>query len=141
MSLFSRQAITKIPVVYNLLTLWILYTEFGWVWTTPWPDEKELFLKFLIWRNYQISVSKPLNFFSRKAIAKIIFVLHSNYTGHWSLLSQMSRLARLNFRKQHLPSPYYVDKNTTITMETLSAHFVSDVPCKKEPICFSQKSE
>ena len=24
----------------------ILHTEFGLIWTTPWPDEKDLFLKF-----------------------------------------------------------------------------------------------
>ena len=29
------------------ITLVILHTEFGLIWTTPWPDEKDLFLKFL----------------------------------------------------------------------------------------------
>ena len=26
-----------------LITLVILHTEFGLIWTTPWPDEKKLF--------------------------------------------------------------------------------------------------
>ena len=29
------------------ITLVILHTEFGLIWATPWPDEKDLFLKFL----------------------------------------------------------------------------------------------
>ena len=33
---------------YNLVTHGILDTEFGSIWTTPWPDEKDLFLKFVI---------------------------------------------------------------------------------------------
>ena len=33
-----RQAISKI--------LLALHAEFGLIWTTPWPDEKDLFLKF-----------------------------------------------------------------------------------------------
>ena len=31
----------------TLITLVILHTEFGLIWATPWPDEKDLFLKFL----------------------------------------------------------------------------------------------
>ena len=33
-------------LLYTLITLVILHSEFGLIWTTPWPDEKELFLKF-----------------------------------------------------------------------------------------------
>ena len=30
----------------TLTTMVILHTEFGLIWTTPWPDEKDLFLNF-----------------------------------------------------------------------------------------------
>ena len=30
---------------YTLITLVVLHTEFGFSWTTPWPDENELFIK------------------------------------------------------------------------------------------------
>ena len=43
---FPRQAIAKIFLFYNLGNHGILHTEFGLIWTTPEPDEKELFLKF-----------------------------------------------------------------------------------------------
>ena len=33
-------------LLHTLITLMILHTEFGLIWTTPWPDEKELFSKF-----------------------------------------------------------------------------------------------
>ena len=74
----------KIFLSYTLPTQGILHTEFGWIWTSPWPDERDLFLKFAnreirkftqqiyVWTN---------NFFPRQAIAKILFALHSNYTG------------------------------------------------------------
>ena len=61
----------------------ILSAEFDLIWTTPWPDEKELFLKFSEIRNSrnsQNSVWKP-KFFPRQAIPKNLFALHSDYTG------------------------------------------------------------
>ena len=61
----------------------ILHTEFGLIWITPWPDEKELFLKFANIRNSrnsQSSVWKP-NFFPRQAVPKNFFALHSHYAG------------------------------------------------------------
>ena len=64
----------------------ILHTEFGLIWTTPWPDEKEFFLKFSKIpnsRNSQNSVWKPI-FFPRTAIRKILLALHSHYTGDTS---------------------------------------------------------
>ena len=60
----------------------IRHTEFGLIWITPWPDEKELFLKFAKIcnsRNSQSSVGKP-NFFPGKA-KPIFFALHSHYAG------------------------------------------------------------
>ena len=61
----------------------ILNAEFGSIWTTPWPDEKEFFLKFSKIRNSrnsQNSVRKP-KFFPRQAIPKHLFALHSHYIG------------------------------------------------------------
>ena len=53
---------------YNLDSIGSLGYQFGSLWTTPWPDEKDLFLKFVN------------NFFPRQAIA-IFFDLDSRYTG------------------------------------------------------------
>ena len=60
-----RLALPTTFFLYTLITLVILNTEFGLVWTTPWSAEKELFLKFSKIhhsRNSQNSVWKP-NFF------------------------------------------------------------------------------
>ena len=37
----------KFFLFYILITLVIIQAEFGLIWTTPWPDEKDLFLKSL----------------------------------------------------------------------------------------------
>ena len=61
---FPRPALT-IFLLYTLITLLILNTEFDLIWTTPWPAEKEFFFKFSKIRNsrnLQNSVWKP-NFF------------------------------------------------------------------------------
>ena len=46
-----RQALPTTFFIYTLITLVILNTEFGLVWTTPWSAEKEFFLKFSKIRN------------------------------------------------------------------------------------------
>ena len=59
---FSGKSIL-IFLIYTLITLVILHTEFGLIWTTPCPDEKELFFKFSktrTSRNSQNSVWKPI---------------------------------------------------------------------------------
>ena len=38
----------KFFLFYTLDTHGILHTEFRLIWTTSWPDEKDLFLKFVI---------------------------------------------------------------------------------------------
>ena len=48
---FPRQAIPTTFLLYALITLVILNTELGLIWATPWPDEKQLFLKFSKIRN------------------------------------------------------------------------------------------
>ena len=70
----------KLFLFYTLITLVILHNEFGLIWTTPWSNEKDLFFKIGYSGNTQISVWNT-NFFPRQPIAKILFVLHSNYTG------------------------------------------------------------
>ena len=39
------QAIPKFFLFYILITWVIIHTEFVWIWTTPWTDEKGLYLK------------------------------------------------------------------------------------------------
>ena len=77
---FPRQANQKFFSFYVLTTLVILHAEFGLIWSTPWPDEKDLFFEIPISRNSKSSVWNT-NFFPRQAIPKILFVLHFNYTG------------------------------------------------------------
>ena len=45
---FSMQAGPEIISFYTLNTQGTLHTEFGSIWTSPWPDEKYLFLTFVI---------------------------------------------------------------------------------------------
>ena len=63
----------------NLPTLGILHTKFGLIWTTSWPDKKDLFLKFLF-RESQKVPHEILTFFLGK-LPENLFVLHSNYPG------------------------------------------------------------
>ena len=73
-----RQALQTTFLLYTLITLVKLNTECGLIWTTPWPDEKELFLKFSIFRNsrnLQNSVWKPI-FFPRQAL-QTFFLLYT----------------------------------------------------------------
>ena len=54
----------KLFLSYTLPTQGILHTEFGLVWSTPWPNKKAIF-KVQYLKNSQISVWKP-NFFLAK---------------------------------------------------------------------------
>ena len=68
---FPRQAMPQSSYsFYNLVTHGILDTEFGSLWTTPWPDEKDLFLKFVICEFRKFSYEK-LIFFLGKLCQKI----------------------------------------------------------------------
>ena len=81
--LFLGKLYRNFFLLYTFIILVILHTKFGLIWTTPWPDEKELFLKFskiIISRNSQNSVWKII-FFPRQNIPKFLFALHSHYTG------------------------------------------------------------
>ena len=71
----------KLFLLYNLITRVTLHAEFGLIWTTPWPDENDFFLKFSKIRNsrnLQNSVWEP-NFFP--ASSTIFFALHFHYIG------------------------------------------------------------
>ena len=57
----------------------ILHTEFGLIWTTPWSDERDLILIFVIQEIRKFPYEK-LTFFLGKLSQKF-FVLHSYYTG------------------------------------------------------------
>ena len=79
--LFPKHAL-PIFLLYTLITLVIVHTAFGLIWTTPWPNAKELFLKFSKIRNSrnsQNSVWKP-NFF-QSTLFQFFFALHYHYTG------------------------------------------------------------
>ena len=48
LTFFLGKLYQKFFLFYTLVTHGILDTEFGSIWTTPWPDEKDLFLKLVI---------------------------------------------------------------------------------------------
>ena len=48
LTFFLDELHQKFFLFYTLHTLGILHTEFNLVWTTHWPDEKDLFSKFVI---------------------------------------------------------------------------------------------
>ena len=65
-----RQALPTTFFLYTIITLVILNTEFGLIWTTPWPDEKQLLLKFSKIRNSRNS---------QNSVWKTIFLLGKLY--------------------------------------------------------------
>ena len=67
---FPRQAIPTTFWLYTVITLVILNTEFGLIWATPWPDDKQLFLKCSKIRNSRIS---------QNSVSKTIFFLGKLY--------------------------------------------------------------
>ena len=78
---FRGKLYQKLFSLYTLSTLVILHTEFGSILTTPWPDDKELFLKFARIRNSrnsQNSVWNPI-FFLNKLYQKF-FLLYTFFT-------------------------------------------------------------
>ena len=82
LTFFLGKLYQKFSLFYNLVTHGILDTEFGLVWTTPWPDQKNLFLKLFIWNNSNIPYEK-LTFFLGKLYQK--FFLFYNLVTHGML--------------------------------------------------------
>ena len=78
---FTGQAITKLTFVLQFRQD-ILHTEFGLIWTTPWPDQRDLFLKFVIREIRSLSYEK-LIFFSETSYSKNSFSPALNL--HWGL--------------------------------------------------------
>ena len=76
---FLGKLYRKFFLFYTLVTHGILDTEFGLVWTTPWPDQKDLFLKLFIWNNSKFPYEK-LTFFLGKLYPK--FSLFYNLVTH-----------------------------------------------------------
>ena len=65
---FSWESYTNNFWLYTVITLVILNTEFSLIWATPWPDAKQLFLKFSKIRNSrnsQNTVLKPIFFLGK----------------------------------------------------------------------------
>ena len=48
LTFFLGKLYQKFFFSYPLPTQWLLLTEFASIWTTPWPVQKELLLKFVI---------------------------------------------------------------------------------------------
>ena len=80
LTFFLGKLYQKYSLFYVLTTLVILLAEFGLIWSTPWPDEKDLFLKFLF-REIQKVRYEILTFFLGNLYQKVCFVSRFNYTG------------------------------------------------------------
>ena len=80
----------------------ILHTEFGSIWTTSWPDEKNVLLKFAN-RKIRKVPYENLIFFLGKLYQKTLFVLHSDYNGatpyrvRFDLNNSLTRWKKSNF--------------------------------------------
>ena len=91
LTFFLGKLYQKIFSFYTLHTLGILHTEFGLVWTTPWPDEKDLFLKLIIREIRKFSYEK-LTFFLGKLYQKFVLfytfdtlgILHAEFGFIWT---------------------------------------------------------
>ena len=81
LTFFLGQLYQKFFLFYNLHTLGILHTKFGSLWTTLWPNQKDLFLKLLIQNFTELirNFRRKANFFPSQAIPKSLTVLHSQY--------------------------------------------------------------
>ena len=91
LTFFLGKLYQKFFSFYTLDTHGILHTEFGSIWTTPWPDEKDLFLKFVICEIRKIPYEK-LTFFLRKLYQKFFSfytldthgILHTEFGSIWT---------------------------------------------------------
>ena len=72
---FPRQAIPIFFLFYILITLVILHSKFGLIWTASWPDKKDLFLKFFIWKHRKFLYEKQTFFLGK--LYKKFFLLYT----------------------------------------------------------------
>ena len=92
---------------YNLHTTGSLGYRFGSLWTTPWPDEKYIFLKFVICeiRKFPYEI---LTFFLGKLLPKFFFILDSRcpwdapYPVWFDLNNSLTRWKRHIFKIRYL---------------------------------------
>ena len=89
LTFFLGKLYQKYFLHYNLHTTGSLGYQFGSLWTTPWPDEKDLFLKFVICEIRKFSY-EILTFFLGKLYKK--FFLHYNLHTTGSLGYQFGSL-------------------------------------------------
>ena len=81
----------KFFLFYILITLVIIQAEFGLIWTTPWPDEKDIFLKSLFGEIQKVPY-EILNFFLGKLYQKFflfyilitLVILHAEFGLIWT---------------------------------------------------------
>ena len=93
LTFFLGKLYPKFFLFYNLVTHGILDTKFGLSWTTPWPDEKDLFLKFVICEIRKFLYEK-LTFFLDKLYQKFFLfynlvthgILHTEFDSLWTTL-------------------------------------------------------
>ena len=91
LTFFLDKLYRKFFSFYTLGTHGILHTEFGFIWTTPWPDEKDLFLKFVI-REIRKFPYENLTFFLDKLYQKFFSfytlgthgILHTEFGLIWT---------------------------------------------------------
>ena len=91
LTFFLDKLYQKFFSFYTLTALWILHNEFGLIWTTPWPDEKDLFLKFVIREIHNFPYEK-LTFFLDKLYQKFfsfytltaLWILHTEFGLIWT---------------------------------------------------------
>ena len=88
---FPRRAIPKLFLFQVLITMVILHAKFGLIWTTRWPDEKDLLLNF-IFRETQKVPYEILTFLLGKLYQKLflfyilitLLILHAEFGLIWT---------------------------------------------------------
>ena len=91
LTFFLGKLYQKFISFYTLHTLGILHTEFGLIWTTPWPDEKDLFLKLIIRKILKFPYEK-LTFFLGELYQNFFLfytlhtlgILHTEFGSIWT---------------------------------------------------------
>ena len=91
LTFFLGKLYQKFCLFYILITLVIIQAEFGLIWTTPWPDEKDLFLKSLFGEIQKVPY-EILTFFLGKLYQKFclfyilitLVILHAEFRLIWT---------------------------------------------------------
>ena len=92
LTFFLGKIYQKFFLFYTLHTLKILHTEFVLIWTTPWPDKIDLFLKLFFWNNSKFPYEK-LTFFLGKLYQQFdlfytldsLGILHAEFGLIWTI--------------------------------------------------------